>query len=76
MKTKEELNALKAEVETVNKKLAELSENELEEVVGGGFKEWLEREIKKGEDYYSNTKGPVNPGPVNPILPGVLPEIE
>ena len=29
MKTKEELNALKEEVETLNKKLAELSEDEL-----------------------------------------------
>ena len=35
MKTKEELNALKNEVETLNKKLAELSENELAQVVGG-----------------------------------------
>ena len=35
MKTKEELNALKAEVETLNKKLAELSEEELEQVSGG-----------------------------------------
>lgn len=35
MKTKEELNALKEEVETVNKKLAELSEDELKQVVGG-----------------------------------------
>ena len=35
MKTKEELNALKEEVETMNKKLAELSEEELEQVAGG-----------------------------------------
>ena len=35
MKTKEELNALKEEVETVNKKLAELTEEELEQVSGG-----------------------------------------
>ena len=35
MKTKEELNALKEEVETVNKKLAELSEEELAQVSGG-----------------------------------------
>ena len=35
MKTKEELNALKKEVETLNKKLAELNEEELEQVVGG-----------------------------------------
>ena len=35
MKTKEELNALKEEVETLNKKLAELSEEELAQVAGG-----------------------------------------
>ena len=36
MKTKEELNALKEEVETLIKKLAELSEDELKQVSGGG----------------------------------------
>ena len=35
MKTKEELNALTEEVETLNKKLAELTEEELEQVAGG-----------------------------------------
>ena len=35
MKTKEELNALKEEVETLNKKLAELTDEELAEVTGG-----------------------------------------
>ena len=35
MKTKEELNALKEEVETLNKKLAELTEEELKQVTGG-----------------------------------------
>ena len=35
MKTKEELNALKEEVETVNKKLHELTDEELAQVVGG-----------------------------------------
>ena len=35
MKTKEELNALKEEVENVRKKLAELTEDELEQVTGG-----------------------------------------
>ena len=35
MKTKEELNALKEEVETLNKKLAELTEDELRLVAGG-----------------------------------------
>ena len=35
MKTKEELNALKEEVETVNKKPPMLTEDELEQVSGG-----------------------------------------
>ena len=35
MKTKEELNALKEEVEALNKKLAELSAEELALVTGG-----------------------------------------
>ena len=38
MKTKEELNALKEEVETVNKKLHELTEEELAQVTGGSKK--------------------------------------
>ena len=35
MKTKEELSALKNEVEALGKKLAELSDDELEQVAGG-----------------------------------------
>ena len=35
MKTKEELSALKAEVEEMGRKLSELSEDELKAVVGG-----------------------------------------
>ena len=35
MKTKEELNALKEEFESVNEKLAELTPEELEKVNGG-----------------------------------------
>lgn len=35
MKTKEELNALKTEIEAMNKKLAELNEEELMQVTGG-----------------------------------------
>ena len=35
MKTKEELNALKEEVEALNKKLAELTEEELAQVSSG-----------------------------------------
>ena len=38
-KTKEELNALKAEVETLNSKLRELTDEELEQVAGG-FGAW------------------------------------
>ena len=37
MKTKEELNALKEELETMNKKLAELTEDELKQVTGGAI---------------------------------------
>ena len=35
MKSKEELNALKEEVETLGKKLAELTDEELAQVTGG-----------------------------------------
>ena len=35
MKTKEELSALKEEIETLNKKLAELTDEELAQVAGG-----------------------------------------
>ena len=35
MKTTEELNELKEEVETLNEKLRELTDEELEQVVGG-----------------------------------------
>ena len=35
MKTKEELIALKGEIEAVSKKLSELTEDELKEVLGG-----------------------------------------
>ena len=42
MKSKEELNALKEEVETVNKKLHELNEEELAQVAGGYMKVQVE----------------------------------
>ena len=43
MKTREELNALKEEVEALSKKLAELSEDELAQVSGGvGRPGWLD----------------------------------
>ena len=37
MKSKEELNALKEEVETLNKKLHELTDDELSQVSGGAY---------------------------------------
>ena len=37
MKTNEELNALKEEVEALNKKLAELTDEELAQVSGGKY---------------------------------------
>ena len=42
MKTKEELNALREEVENLGKKLAELTEEELSQVAGGIF---LDRDV-------------------------------
>ena len=48
MKTKEELNALKNEVEALNKKLAELSEEELKQVSGG--ETWWPVEQKRPAD--------------------------
>ena len=49
MKTKEELTALKEEVETLNNKLAELSDEELAQVIGGvsGTEECV-KNVKKG----------------------------
>lgn len=45
MKTREELNALKKEVDTLKKKLAELTEDELKQVTGGNNRELLNPEI-------------------------------
>ena len=51
MKTKEELSALKEEVENLNKKPDELSEEELEEVSGGSSADMIskERGLKFGD---------------------------
>ena len=54
MKTKDELNALKNEVEALNKKLTELNENELEQVAGGFFTA-PGIGIEKGECFEMNT---------------------
>ena len=51
MKTKEELNALKEEVETLNKKLHELTDEELAQVSGGmSERELLELAMKQQID--------------------------
>ena len=62
MKTKEELNALKEEVETLNKKLADLTEEELAQVTGGDlfdeFSQWLSSDM----DYKSGDTPKFSPG--------------
>ena len=45
-KTQEELNALKEEVETLNQKLAELTEEELAQVSGGGLPDIFKPDFK------------------------------
>ena len=47
MKSKEELTALKEEVENVNRKLHELSEEELEQVTGGNIEQELKNLAKQ-----------------------------
>lgn len=50
MKTKEELNALKGEVKALNKKLAELTEDELKQVTGGEYVSFVD------SDDYTNSQ--------------------
>ena len=47
MKTKKELNALKEEVETLNNKLTELTDEELEQVTGGNIEQELKNLAKQ-----------------------------
>ena len=48
MKTAEELAVLKEELETLNKKLAELTDEELAQVTGGGItvEDWIVQEYE------------------------------
>ena len=60
MKTQEELNALKEEVETVKGKLAELTEEELELVAGGKVKGQRDTSVSfadcpQGEEFRNET---------------------
>ena len=64
MKSKEELNALKKEVEALNKKLAELTGEELEQIASGiapGRIYWKEKPVqnkgKNSGDGESNPEG-------------------
>ena len=50
MKTKEELNALKEEVEALNRKLHELTDEELEQVAGGATPDVPEEEHSEPAD--------------------------
>lgn len=47
MKTQEELNALKEEVETLNNKLKEMTDEELAQVTGGNIEQELKNLAKQ-----------------------------
>ena len=51
MKSKEELNVLKEEVETQNKQRRELTEEELEQVTGGAYNNDLTDQYTGSGDY-------------------------
>ena len=57
-KTQEELNAIKEDVETLNNKLTELTEEELAQVTGGGAHAFIEEllEIEDPDDLESFIK--------------------
>ena len=65
MKTKEELNKLKEEVEAVNDKLRELTPEEMEMVTGGNCGQ-----------YYNNTDIPSKPGEVITDAKELLPKLD
>ena len=57
MKTKEELNALKEEVETVSRKLHELTDEELKQVSGGISSGYIYVCSVNARHYQSETDG-------------------
>lgn len=61
MKTKEELNKLKEEVETLNRKLAGLTAEEMKQVAGGRGDEVTQMECPCGysTDWFGNFVGQV-----------------
>ena len=57
MKTPEELNALKEEVEALNKKLAELTGEELQQIIGGSGESYdIYYEILKAITKFNNAE--------------------
>lgn len=71
MKNKEELNALKNEVKTLNAKLAELTEDELKEVTGGAFPEIPEMTGDYTPVWHSESteiEGPTSVGEYNAVF--------
>ena len=65
MKTKEELNALKEEIESLSKKLTELTEDELTQVAGG-WTYWLPE--KDAGIIGGHSKWPYNKDAGKPIV--------
>ena len=83
MKTKKELNALKQEVETLNKKLHELTEEELAQVTGGDedFDAYLQQLMEKYPDMmqkglYNIVNGSGLIETDRPALKGQLPSMQ
>ena len=62
MKTIEELNALRNEVEALNRKLAELTDEEMEQVTGGTFNPTVPTD---DVDPYDPNPEPPEPRPFN-----------
>lgn len=60
MKTKEELNAIKDEIEAVGRKLAELTEDELQQISGGAVTLNNMPPINKDEKYVMSFTPPTN----------------
>ena len=62
MKTPEEINILKEEVKNLNRKLTELTEEELTKVTGGNLEFVYDRELKMLRPVYTPTQSkPLNP---------------
>ena len=72
MKTKEELIELKTEYETMNEKLAELSEDELEQVTGGQYVNHDYPSLKALDSF--NRKAKSKSSLIEQISTGIIPK--